>query len=214
MESLQPWSIDYFEEMFAKTDPWNYYTSPYEQTKYRRQVDLIKDRIPYPREILEIGCAEGAQTLLLAKQFPNARITGVEISLNAFRRAEDNLKQLGDRITLVNLDIAECQIGPKEKYDVIVWSESIYYLAARLTSITMHDLMSKILNRLKVKGLLVMANTLNLPEELPEYAVTKRPFIDCCYILLSSLILPLSKSTYLEEKAGKIYEYQIWAFAR
>ena len=215
MESLEPWSIDYFEDMFAKPDPWKYRTSHYERMKYQRQLDIIKDRNPDPQRILEIGCAEGAQTLLLAEQFPRARITAVEISSNAFKRAEDNTRPFADRITLVNADIAECQTQLREKYyDVIVWSESIYYLGGRLQLTTMYDLLGKILNKLKVTGLLVMANTVNLPEELPESTVTRRPFLDCYHVILSSLILSVSRSTYVEEKAGRMYEYQIWAFAR
>ena len=45
-----PWAIDYFEEKFAKPDPWKYFTSPYERTKYQRQIDVIKDRNPNPRK--------------------------------------------------------------------------------------------------------------------------------------------------------------------
>lgn len=215
MESLEPWSKDYFEDMFAKTDPWKYRTSHYERMKYLRQLEIIRDRIPDPKRILEIGCAEGAQTLLLAEQFRRARITAVEISSNAFKRAEDNIRSFADRIALVNADIVECQTLLKEKYyDVIVWSESIYYLGGRLQLTATYNLLGKILNKLNDTGLLVMANSVNLPEELPESTVTRRPFIECYHVILSSLILSVSKSTYVEEKAGKMYEYQIWAFAR
>jgi trans-aconitate methyltransferase len=215
MESSQPWSIDYFDVKFMKPDPWKYLTSPYERTKYQRQLDIIKDRYPDPQNILEIGCAEGAQTLLLAKRFPEARITSVEISSNAFRRAKDNLKQYADRITLVNADILEYQAQLEENYyDVIVWSESIYYLGGRLSLTTMYCILGRVLSKLKAGGLLIMANTVDLPEAIPESAVTKRPLIDCYYVILSSLINSVSKSTYLEEKLGKMYEYQIWVFKR
>jgi hypothetical protein len=75
--ALDPWSIDYFEDKFAKPDPWKYFTTIYERTKYQRQLDIIKDRNPNPQSILEIGSAEGAQTLLLADQFPEANITAI-----------------------------------------------------------------------------------------------------------------------------------------
>jgi cyclopropane fatty-acyl-phospholipid synthase-like methyltransferase len=215
MEALEPWSRDYFEDMFAQPDPWKYHTSNYERVKYQRQLEIIKDRNPDPKRILEIGCAEGAQTLLLAKQFPKAKITAVEISSNAFKRAEVNIRPLAERIELVNADIAECQnLLRDEYYDVIVWSESIYYLGGRLTFTAIYDLSSKILGKLKTTGVLVMANTVNLPEDLPEFTVTKRPFIDCYHNILSSLMHSVSRSTYVEEKAGSKYEYQIWTFRK
>jgi cyclopropane fatty-acyl-phospholipid synthase-like methyltransferase len=215
MESLETWSKDYFEDMFAQPDPWRYLTSNYEQMKYQRQLEIIKDRDPNPKRILEIGCAEGAHTLLMAEQFPGVRITAVEISSKAFQRARINLQPFAERIDLVNADIAECQIQLKDEYyDIIVWSESIYYFGGKLQLTALYDLLCMILSKLKATGMLVMANTVDLPEELPEFTVTKRPFINCFYVILSSLIPSVSRSIYLEEKAGRRYEYQIWAFKR
>ncbi len=215
MKSLQSWTLDYFEDKFAKPDPWMYFTSPYERTKYQRQLDIIKDRSQNPQEILEIGCAEGAMTLLLARSVQDARITAVEISSKAFRRAQENLKQFDDRIELINADIAEYLAQLKENhYDVIIWSESIYYLGARLSQVAIYDLLSKTLSSMKAGGLLITANTLDLPESIPESVMTKRPLIDCYYVMLSGLASPISRSTYVEEKMNRMYEYQIWAFEK
>jgi SAM-dependent methyltransferase len=201
------WAIDYFEEKFAKPDPWKYFTSPYERTKYDRQIDVIKDRSPDPEKILEIGCAEGAMTLLLAESFQGSRITAIELSSQAFRRAKNNLMQFDDRIELINADITEYQTRLTENYyDVIVWSESIYYLGARLPHTALYDLMGAIIGKLKARGLFITANTLDLPEGIPESAVTKRSLVDCYYIMLSSLVSPISRSTYVEEKLNRMYE--------
>ncbi|MGD0952554.1 MAG: class I SAM-dependent methyltransferase [Methanotrichaceae archaeon] len=122
-KALDPWSIDYFEDKFAKPDPWKYFTSIYERTKYQRQLDIIKDRNQNPQRILEIGSAEGAQTLLLAAQFPEANITAIEISSNALGRAKNNLLQFADRIELINADIAEYEPCIEDSfYDVCIWS--------------------------------------------------------------------------------------------
>jgi len=115
-------------------------------------------------------------TLLLADSFKGSKITAIEISSEAFRRAKNNLKQFNDRIELVNADIAEYQAKLNENcYDVIVWSESIYYLGARLSQTDLCDLPEKIMGKLKDGGLLITANTLDLPEGIPESVVTKRP---------------------------------------
>lgn len=215
MKTPQPWAVDYFDEKFEKTDPWKYFTSPYERMKYQRQLNIIKDRSPDPQRVLEIGCAEGAMTLLLAESFRSSKITAVEISSNAFRRAQDKLRQFENRIELINADITECLAGLNDRYyDIVVWSESIYYLGARLSETAIFDLLATTVSKLKTGGLLVTANTLNLPEGIPESVVTKRPIIDCYYVMLSSLASPISRSTYFEEKLNLIYEYQIWTFEK
>ncbi len=215
MAYLEPWTQEYMEEMFSRPDPWKYFTSPYEQKKYQRQIDAIKDRNPFPEKILEIGPAEGAHTLLLAQHFPLASITGVEISSKAVKRAEKNLKPFAERVELVNADIVnyESQIEDAS-FDICIWSESVYYLGARLSLIQINRLLSRIVGKLRVGGLLMMANSVDLPENIPESAVTKRPFIESYHSLLSNLVLPVLKAAYTEEKLGRKYEYQIWAFQR
>jgi trans-aconitate methyltransferase len=215
MKELQPWTIDYFEEKFEKPDPWKYFASPYEKIKYRRQLDIIQDRCPNPAKILEIGSAEGAQTLLLAETFPEAKITSIEISSKAIQRAEHNLEAHKNRLELINGDIAKCKQKLKDDYfDICVWSESVYYLGAQLPMIATYDLLGKIVGKLKARGLLIMANTIDLPEDVPESIVTKEPLINCFFGMLSALLAPVSRSVYIEEKLGRFYKYQIWAFER
>jgi trans-aconitate methyltransferase len=211
----EPWKKEYLEEKFLKPDPWNYFSSPYEQQKYHRQIDAIVDRYPNPGKILEIGSAEGAHTMLLAKRFPNARITALEISSQAMQRAMENISAFADRIELINTDLLDFESRLEDfSYDICIWSESIYYLGARLPVIGIYDLMGKIMGKLQPGGLLVMANSVELPADIPESAVTKRPIIDSYYSLISSLATPALKSIYAEEKMGRIYEYQIWVFQR
>ena len=70
MDDSRPWTAAYLEEKYSNPDPWKYFTSPFEQKKYHRQLEAIEDRNPFPGRILEIGSAEGAHTLLLAQAFP------------------------------------------------------------------------------------------------------------------------------------------------
>ncbi|HSD57068.1 MAG TPA: class I SAM-dependent methyltransferase [Methanotrichaceae archaeon] len=211
----EPWTIDYLEEKFARPDPWKYLTTLYEQTKYRRQIEIIKDRRPQPRKILEIGSAEGAHTLMLAESFPSARITAVEISSKAIDRAREKLENYKDRVELANADIVEYEFRIDDGcFDVCVWSESVYYVGARASLNETYRLLEKIVGKLVPGGILVMANTVDLPEDIPESVITKRPIMDCYYRLISSLAASAQKATYFDEKFGRVYEYQIWAFFR
>ncbi len=211
----EPWTVDYLEEKFAKPDPWKYLTTPYEQTKYKRQIEIIRDRRPQPRRILEIGSAEGAHTLMLLESFPSAAITAVEISSNAIGRARERLGHYKDRVKLTNADIIEHEPQIEgDSFDVCIWSESVYYVGARTSLNETYHLLEKIVGKLHPGGILVMANTVDLHEDIPESVITRRPIIDCYYRLLSSLAAPALKATYFDEKLGRVYEYQIWAFLR
>jgi len=214
MRDDQPWTAEYFDGIFQEPDPWRYFTSPYERTKYQRQMEIIKDHRPEPERILEIGSAEGAQTALLAERFQSADITAVEISSQAVKRARENLKPYLDRVELINEDVAKYEPMLRDgSYDVCLWSESIYYLGAKLTVTETFDLLARMVGKLKDGGLLVSANVVDLPEEVPESRLTRRPLIDCYCQMLSGLAVPISKAAYQEKKGKKVYEYQIWAFA-
>ena len=171
--------------------------------------------MPNPARILEVGSAEGAQTLLLANQFPNATVTGIEISSIAFERARGNLKSYENRVELVNADVIEYESRLEENaFDACIWSETVYYIGARLSLNDTYEFLNRMVRKLRVGGLMVMANTVDLSEDIPEWIVTRRPVIDCYYTMLSRLITPVIRSVYVEEKLGRIFEYQIWAFQR
>ncbi len=55
-----------------------------------------------PRRILEVGCGTGANLSILAKTFPDASITGVDISDSMLNKSRRRLKQYGARIELLN----------------------------------------------------------------------------------------------------------------
>jgi spermidine synthase len=215
MSDKDPWTTEYLEEKFANPDPWRYSTSSYERLKYKRQIDVINDRSHDPQMILEIGSAEGAHTLMLARQYPYARITSIEITRRAINRATQNLHRFRDRVELINADIADYAPALEDNaYDVCVWSESVYYIGAQQPMNKAYDLLKIAIRKLKPRGLLVMANTVDLPGDIPESVLTKRPLIDCYYNLLSSIAASALRAIYFEEKFRRLYEYQIWAFKR
>jgi peptidoglycan/xylan/chitin deacetylase (PgdA/CDA1 family) len=113
-----------FEEVFEEEDPWEY-TSQYEQRKYRETLALL------PRHIgsaLEIGCAEGVFTQMLADRVD--RLTAVDISRTAIARAQARCAELS------NVDFRQLDLFAPEPYDlqdlgdgfdVVVCGEVLYY---------------------------------------------------------------------------------------
>lgn len=206
------WTKGYFEKEFEKSDPWNFFSSEYEQKKYERQIAFIKDRKPYAEKILEIGCAEGAHTKMIVETFSNAEIIGVDISHKAIQKAKSHVKS--DRIKFLEADILDYIDNiPNRYFDVIFWSESVYYIGDRLSVRETFEFFEKIISKLEKRGILCMANIIN-QHNAPETPLTKKPIMDCYFSIISNLTKLVHISTYLEHKkeSGRDYEYQIWIF--
>ena len=63
---------------------------------------------PDGQAVLEAGCGVGAQTVILGRQNPNARITSIDISQNALENAERAVRDNGLRnVTLQQADILD-----------------------------------------------------------------------------------------------------------
>jgi len=205
---------EYFEKEFENPDPWDFLTSNYEQKKYIRQIFLVKDRLPNPKRILEIGCGEGAHTILIAKKFPNAKIIGVDISSTAIHRAKKNVKN--DKVEFLEEDIVKyLYYIQDEHFDLIFWSESIYYIGDKLTLYELTNLFLNVVKKIKTNGILCTANIID-QKNAPETTLTKRHVIECYFSILSHTIKLVNRSIYFEYKkeSNQNYEYQIWLFEK
>lgn len=210
------WTKEYFDQKYAEVDPWKYFTSDYEQQKYKRQIDATKDHMSRElNTILEIGCAEGAHTKMLAEAFPSSEITAIDISPRAIIRAKDNLR-LFENVKLVEADVIEfIDKNPDESFSIIIWSESIYYLGDRLPLRQLFEYIAEVINKLQPQGLLCMANILEQPNS-PEMPLTKRAIMEYYYNMFCSLAMLIHHATFWESKkeSGSLHEYQIWLFRR
>lgn len=155
----------YFEKVFARSSPWGYDTSEYENAKYQRQLEAIKRYSPAPKSILEIGCAEGIHTRMLAEAFPEAKVLALDICGLAIERAKEcccsfpNIELVeGDIIELFRKDRLGCN-----RFDIIIQSESLYYLfPGLLLKMGLGNYFRGMAYALKEKGILVTANGLNV----------------------------------------------------
>lgn len=82
-----------------------------------------------PQRILEVGCGTGNNLALLAKRFPKAHITGVDVSSDMLTVAQKKLAHLGDRINLLDqpypLKSAAEQPSVNKKYDIILFAYAL-----------------------------------------------------------------------------------------
>ena len=70
------------------------------------------------KEILDIGTGSGCIAVSLAKNLPKAKVTALDISIDALEVAKENAKLNNVSIEFINADIFEFQTN--KKYDIIV----------------------------------------------------------------------------------------------
>ena len=116
-------AVGYFESLYddGDGDPWNFATSPYEQTKYAATLEALpKERFG---RVLEIGCSIGVLTRMLAKRCDTLVATEpVAKALDAARRRCADCDN-------IRFEQAEAPSQwPDGTFDLILLSEVVYYL--------------------------------------------------------------------------------------
>lgn len=116
-------SADLFDLYYVvKKDPWNYRSSELEQRKYRDILSVLPSGSL--ERVLEIGCAEGEFTRMLAPRVGS--LLALDSSPTALGRAR--------KLDLPSVDFRELNISredPAGHFDLIIASEVLYYLGSR-----------------------------------------------------------------------------------
>lgn len=77
-----------------------------------------------PANILEVGCGTGKNLLTLAQTFPEATITGLDLSEDMLTVARRNLSEESDRVNLLHVSYNK-PLNPTEPYDLILFSYAL-----------------------------------------------------------------------------------------
>ena len=77
-----------------------------------------------PQRILEIGCGTGMNMQLLARAYPEAHITGIDISPDMIAVAERKLAPMAARVTLRQM-VYERPLSPNHPFDLVLFSYSL-----------------------------------------------------------------------------------------
>ena len=149
-----------FESLFEQQqDPWNYGT-PYEQVKYAQTISLLDGR--RFRRALELACAEGHFTTLLAPHVEEVLAT--DISPRAVARTAARCRDLPN-VRTAPLDMTRDPL-PARTFDLVVCSEVLYYVGGRRE---LRAVGRKLADALVPGGVLLTAHA-NLAAEEPEAA--------------------------------------------
>ncbi len=113
----------FFNDLWTRGDPWGLETSDFEHARYARLISML-DQPRYPR-VLEIGCGAGAFSRLLA---PRAdRLLALDVSSEAITRAQQ-FQADPNHVEFRVVNIMDYKLNEEDPWDLIVLSETIYYL--------------------------------------------------------------------------------------
>ena len=143
-----------------RADQWSLDTDPFERAKYQRQFELIADR-RYDR-VLEVGCGSGVFTRQLA---PLAkRVVALDVSAAAIDRAR-RAGIAGGAIDYRVASAIDYQPQPDGPFDLIVMSETIYYIGWLYTFFQVSWLAAELFDATADSGRFLMTNTYSVGHE-------------------------------------------------
>jgi SAM-dependent methyltransferase len=150
----EPKAAAFFEGIWQQGDYWELASSPFERTKYARQAQLLGAH-RYVRA-LEIGCGNGCFTEYLA--FMTERVLALDIAPSAIRQAKAALGG-AEHVDFRVADVMRFDFEAEGPWDLVVMSESIYYLGWLRSFFDVSWLAVRIASAMPRGGRLLMANT-------------------------------------------------------
>lgn len=113
--SQEAYGGDWWDGMQRFTDGW---FENFLLQEWIPSMPAVKDKLEEGCLYADVGCGSGRAILKLAREFPNARLVGYDVSQAQIERARKNIADAGleERIRVELKDVVE---GLDERYDVI-----------------------------------------------------------------------------------------------
>jgi len=132
---------------------------------YGEMQTLMVSLLPFSKKdyirVLDLGCGTGGTSIALLKEFPLARVTGVDSSEAMLEVAAAKVKQTTWRMDFVCQDIMGALPRSDGGYDVILSAFSLHYL----TEHKKIDILKRCHSELKPGGVLMDAEAVLTPSE-------------------------------------------------
>jgi SAM-dependent methyltransferase len=142
----------FFDELWQRGDPWELESSSFEADKYESQLKMLGDR-RYQR-ILEIGCAAGHFTRMLAPLCDE--LVALDVSPAAIARSKAS--EIPAHVEFLAADVMQFD-HEANQWDLIVLSETIYYLGWIHTFFDVSWLAGRLFDSLLPHGRLLLVNS-------------------------------------------------------
>ncbi len=122
-------SGDYFERRWQEDDPFK--SAALDDPYYQRLLELLP---PAAGSLLDLGCAEGDFTALMARRLGAGRVLGVDISRRAVQRAAGRHPEL----EFLCADLLKLRLD--ERFACIVASQNFYYFTSQERAVILANL--------------------------------------------------------------------------
>jgi 2-polyprenyl-3-methyl-5-hydroxy-6-metoxy-1,4-benzoquinol methylase len=182
----------YFNELWMSGDPWELETSPFEHQRYANLVGML-DQPRYGR-VLEIGCGAGTFTSRLAPL--SDHILALDVSSEAIAKAQSAHSDLR-HVEFRAANIMDFDLRAHGRWDLIVLSETVYFLGWLYSFFDVSWLASEIFEATQPGGNALLANTqFESGEPLLRTSIIRTYrdlFLNVGYALVSEKIFPGEK---------------------
>ena len=193
-----------FEGAWRVGDPWDLETSRLDQESYSRQLALVGDR-RYGR-VLEIGCAAGAFTRRLATVAD--RVLALDVAPSAIERARQDVPP---NVEFRAGDVMELDPVREGPWDLVVMSETIYYLGWLYTFFEVGWLADQVFEATQPGGRFLMANSYGSSSQ----SLMQPWLIDTYRDLFVNVGFKLeARESFRSEKGGAEFETTIWLYEK
>lgn len=134
--------------------------------------------------ILEVGCGTGKNLKMLARKFPNARFTGIDVSGEMLGIARKKMKYLGDRIAFLEEPYDHNSQAAGKQYDIVLFSYALSMINPQWS-----EILEQTKKDLKPGGLIAIVDF---------YHGTKlyRDYMSLHHVKLEGHILPVLKDLF------------------
>ena len=91
----------------------------------RNKLIRVLPSSPAPSRILEVGCGTGFNLVKLATKYPNAQITGLDVSTDMVELSAKKTAAFGDRVEVLHQPYMAGETVWNERFDLILFSYSL-----------------------------------------------------------------------------------------
>jgi len=142
--------------------------------------DLVQAKVQTPQDILDLGCSVGMSTLALAEIYPEAKITGLDLSPYFLAIADCNISKSLKNINLIH-SAAEATGLPDQSFDLV----SIFLVCHELPQTATLEILAEAKRLLRPQGHLAIMDmnpNSEIYAKMPPYILTllksTEPYLD------------------------------------
>ena len=195
----------FFEDLWRQGDPWELESSEFEQARYARQLAMLEGS--RYASVLEIGCGAGVFTRSLAEMADH--VVALDIAEGAIAQALSKVS--ADNVDFRVVNVMEFDPVAEGPWDLVVMSETIYYLGWLYSFFDVAWLASRLFSASREGGRFLLTNA---EGDVDDYLIL--PWIVRTYrdLFLNVGYEPLSEEVFRASKHAVTFEVLISLFVK